>query len=427
MSSFPFAVEPPHVPDANPIGDHVVEFHAGPEFFPRALLRFDGIESAATVWLNGTELGTTRGSRLAHEFDVAGVLKEGANILAVRVAQFSAASYVEDQDMWWLPGIFRDVTLQARPEQGIDDVFVHADYDHETGEGVLRVEASRAGEAIDAVVRVPELNLELTAGTEHRIPAVSPWSAELPRLYEATVSAPDETVTVQVGFRSITIEDAQFKVNGRRILLRGVNRHEHHPKLGRVVPRDVVEAELRLMKQHNINAIRTSHYPPHPEFLALADQLGFYVVLECDLETHGFVNSGWNQNPSDDAAWEPALVDRMRRTVERDKNHAAVIMWSLGNEAGTGRNLAAMSKWAKDRDPSRPIHYEGDWSFGLRRRLLADVCQPGGNGTDWPGRRGAAGRSCAGRPPSCHAFCAVRVRARHGQRPRRHDRIPGAL
>ncbi|MFB8372146.1 glycoside hydrolase family 2 TIM barrel-domain containing protein [Pseudarthrobacter sp. NPDC055928] len=359
---FPFAVEPPHVPDANPIGDHVVEFLAGPEFFPRALLRFDGVESAATVWLNGTELGTTRGSRLAHEFDVTGVLKEGANVLAVRVAQFSAASYVEDQDMWWLPGIFRDVTLQARPEQGIDDVFVHADYDHVSGEGVLRVEVSRAGEAIDAVVRVPELNLELTAGIEHRIPAISPWSAELPRLYAATVTAPGETVTLQLGFRTISIEDAQFKVNGQRVLLRGVNRHEHHPKLGRVVPRDVVETELRLMKQHNINAIRTSHYPPHPEFLALADQLGFYVVLECDLETHGFESAGWAQNPSDDPAWEPALLDRIRRTVERDKNHAAVIMWSLGNEAGTGRNLAAMSGWAKDRDPSRPIHYEGDWT-----------------------------------------------------------------
>lgn len=359
---FPFAVEPPHVPDANPIGDHVVEFLAGAEFFPHAVLRFDGIESAATVWLNGTELGTTRGSRLAHEFDVTGVVKDGTNVLAVRVAQFSAASYVEDQDMWWLPGIFRDVTLQARPEQGIDDVFVHADYDHRSGEGILRVEASKAGEAIDAVIRVPELNLELTAGSEHRVPAVSPWSAELPVLYEATVSAPGETVTLQLGFRSLSIEDAQFKVNGQRVLLRGVNRHEHHPRLGRVVPRDVVEAELRLMKQHNINAIRTSHYPPHPDVLALADQLGFYVVLECDLETHGFESAGWNQNPSDDPLWEPALTDRMRRTVERDKNHASVVMWSLGNEAGTGRNLAAMSRWAKDRDPSRPIHYEGDWS-----------------------------------------------------------------
>jgi beta-galactosidase len=359
---FPFAVEPPHVPEANPIGDHVVVFEAGPEFFPHSLLRFDGIESAGTVWLNGVELGTTRGSRLAHEFDVTGILKPGKNILAVRVAQFSAASYVEDQDMWWLPGIFRDVTLMARPAGGIDDAFVHAGYDHRSGEGTLKVEASRGGQAIDAVVRVPELDLELPAGTEVRIPAVEPWSAEVPRLYEATISTPGETVTLQVGFRSVVIEDAQFKVNGRRILLRGVNRHEHHPRLGRVVPQDVVEAELRLMKQHNINAIRTSHYPPHPDFLALADQLGFYVVLECDLETHGFESAGWAQNPSDDPQWEEALVDRMRRTVERDKNHPAVIMWSLGNEAGTGRNLAAMSRWAKDRDPARPIHYEGDWS-----------------------------------------------------------------
>ncbi|MET1088254.1 MAG: glycoside hydrolase family 2 TIM barrel-domain containing protein [Arthrobacter sp.] len=359
---FPFPVEPPHVPEANPIGDYVVAFEAGPEFISHAVLRFDGIESAGTVWLNGAELGTTRGSRLAHEFDVSGVLKPGENILAVRVAQFSAASYVEDQDMWWLPGIFRDVTLQARPANGIDDAFVHAGYDHRTGEGTLIVEASRGGQAVDAVVRIPELGLELATGSEVRVPAVEPWSAEVPRLYDATISAAGETVSLQVGFRSIAIEDAQFKVNGRRILLRGVNRHEHHPRLGRVVPRDVVEAELRLMKQHNINAIRTSHYPPHPDFLALADQLGFYVVLECDLETHGFESAGWAQNPSDDPQWKEALVDRMRRTVERDKNHPAVIMWSLGNEAGTGRNLAAMSRWAKDRDPSRPIHYEGDWS-----------------------------------------------------------------
>jgi beta-galactosidase len=264
--------------------------------------------------------------------------------------------------MWWLPGIFRDVTLQARPDDGIDDVFVHAGYDHRSGEGVLRVAVSRGGQAIDAVVRVPELDLDLEAGTEVRVPGVEPWSAEIPRLYDASVTAPGETVSLQLGFRSIAIEDAQFKVNGRRILLRGVNRHEHHPRLGRVVPRGVVEAELRLMKQHNINAIRTSHYPPHPEFLALADQLGFYVVLECDLETHGFESAGWAQNPSDDPQWEAALLDRMRRTVERDKNHPSVIMWSLGNEAGTGRNLAAMSRWTKDRDPSRPIHYEGDWS-----------------------------------------------------------------
>ncbi|MBO1269931.1 glycoside hydrolase family 2 TIM barrel-domain containing protein [Arthrobacter cavernae] len=372
---YPFAVEPPYVPDANPVGDFLVEFDAGEEFFPAALLRFDGVDSAGTVWLNGTRLGTTRGSRLAHEFDVTGILRPGRNLLAVRVAQFSAASYVEDQDMWWLPGIFRDVTLQARPAEGVDDVFVHADFDHRTGEGVLRVEASRAGEAVDAVVQVPELGITTASGTEVRIPGVEPWTAEAPRLYKVTVSTAGETVTLNAGFRSIAIEDAQFKVNGRRILLRGVNRHEHDPKLGRAVPHERLERELRLMKQHNINAIRTSHYPPHPRFLELADELGFYVVLECDLETHGFVSSGWNRNPSDDPQWKPALLDRMRRTVERDKNHPSVIMWSLGNEAGTGSNLAAMSQWTKERDPSRPIHYEGDWScpyVDVYSRMYAD-------------------------------------------------------
>jgi beta-galactosidase len=359
---YPFPVEPPQVPEANPIGQHVFEFTAGPAFIQRSVLRFDGIESAGTVWLNGRRLGTTRGSRLAHEFDVAGILAEGNNVLAVEVAQFSGASYLEDQDMWWLPGIFRDVTLQARPVGGIDDVFVHADFDHLRGEGILRVEATRDGEAIDAVVRIPELGLELGTGAEHVISGIEPWSAEVPKLYSASVSTAAESVRLHLGFRSIAIEDAQFKVNGKRILLRGVNRHEHDPKLGRAVPRERMVSELHLMKQHNINAIRTSHYPPHPEFLALADQLGFYVVLECDLETHGFESGGWKQNPSDDPQWEDALLDRMRRTVERDKNHASVIMWSLGNEAGTGRNLAAMSRWAKHRDPSRPIHYEGDLS-----------------------------------------------------------------
>jgi beta-galactosidase len=179
---FPFAVEPPHVPEANPIGDHVPTFEAGAEFLPNALLRFDGIESAGTVWLNGVELGTTRGSRLAHEFDVSGILVEGTNTLAVRVAQFSAASYVEDQDIVVAAGDLPQRHLQARPAAGIDDVFVHAGYDNVSGEGVLCVEVGGGGEAADAVVRVPELELELPAGTELRISGVEPWSAEVPRL-----------------------------------------------------------------------------------------------------------------------------------------------------------------------------------------------------------------------------------------------------
>jgi len=154
--------------------------------------------------------------------------------------------------------------------------------------------------------------------------------------------------------------DGVLTVNGRRIQLRGVNRHEFHPDLGRVVPAEVVRAELELMKRHHINAIRTSHYPPHPQVLDLCDELGFYLIDECDLETHGFHLIDWRGNPADDPRWLQACLDRMGRMVERDKNHPSVIMWSLGNESGTGANLAAMARWARRRDPSRPIHYEGD-------------------------------------------------------------------
>jgi beta-galactosidase len=167
-------------------------------------------------------------------------------------------------------------------------------------------------------------------------------------------------VTVRAGFRTVAIVDGLLTVNGRRLRLRGVNRHEFHPVTGRVVPLDVVRAELELMKRHHINAVRTSHYPPHPDVLDLCDELGLWVVDECDLETHGFKLIDWRGNPTADPRWRAACLDRMRRMVERDKNHPSIVMWSLGNEAGTGDNLAAMASWARTRDPGRPIHYEGD-------------------------------------------------------------------
>ena len=166
---------------------------------------------------------------------------------------------------------------------------------------------------------------------------------------------------LRVGFRTITVEDAQIKLNGVPLLFRGVNRHEHNPDLGRAVPREQVVRELHLMKAHNINAIRTAHYPPHPVLLELTDELGFYVIDECDYETHGFEDGDWAGNPSDEPQYRLALLDRMARTVERDKNHPSIIMWSLGNEAGTGQNLQAMAQWTKERDPERVVHYEGDW------------------------------------------------------------------
>ncbi|HEY0804701.1 MAG TPA: glycoside hydrolase family 2 TIM barrel-domain containing protein, partial [Pseudonocardiaceae bacterium] len=356
--AYPFPVDPPYVPDENPTGEYRREFTL-PADWPAgdAVLRFDGVDSCFRVWLNGTELGHAKGSRLPTEFAV-GHLLERDNVLAVRVHQWSAGSYLEDQDMWWLSGIFRSVTLLARPADGLPDFFVHADYDHVTGAGTLRVDTDRP-----ARLTVPALGLtDVPADETHKIAGVRPWSAENPHRYHGTLSTAGERIAIRIGFRTVAIADGQLMVNGRPVLLRGVNRHEWHPEHGRAVPRQTMLDDVLLMKRHNINAVRTSHYPPHPHFLDLCDEYGLWVVDECDLETHGFQFVNWRGNPSDEPAWADALTDRMRRMVERDKNHPSVIMWSLGNESGTGRNLAAMAAWAHDRDPSRPLHYEGDWN-----------------------------------------------------------------
>ncbi|HEX7309117.1 glycoside hydrolase family 2 TIM barrel-domain containing protein [Lentzea sp.] len=350
---YPFPVEPPFVPSENPTGDHRLTFDL-PADWPDepAVLRFDGVDSCGRVWLNGDELGVTRGSRLPSEFEVGHLLRPRRNVLVVRVHQWSSGSYLEDQDMWWLSGIFRSVTLLSRPRGGVADYQLTASYDHVTGLGTLQV----AG----AMVSVPELDVhDLLPGQELSLP-VEPWSAENPRLYDGVVHTDAERVPVRIGFRTVAIEDGVLTVNGARIVFRGVNRHEHHPRSGRAVPRETALQDVLLMKRHNVNAVRTSHYPPDPHFLDLCDEHGLWVVDECDLETHGFEPLGWAGNPSDDPRWADAHLDRMRRMVERDKNHPSIVLWSLGNESHTGLNLAAMASWTRDRDPSRPVHYEGD-------------------------------------------------------------------
>ncbi|UYN82897.1 MAG: DUF4981 domain-containing protein [Microcella sp.] len=350
---YPFAIDPPHPPDANPVADHRLRFAlaAVPE---RAHLRFEGLEGAGDVWLNGTFVGSTRGSRLPTEFDVSGLLAAD-NVLAVRVHTFSAHSYVEDQDEWWNPGIIRSVTLRERPELAIDDVRAVAAWGPNGAS--LRVDVSAAS---GVSIEVVELGLTVTPGVEVPVADALPWSAESPQLYTLRVSTPHERVETRIGFRSVAIVDGVFTVNGAPVQLRGVNRHEHHPDYGRAVPRETLERDLHLMKQHNVNAIRTAHYPPSSELLDLADELGFWVIDECDLETHGFGDIGWRGNPTDDVAWQATLRDRAARMVERDKNHPSIIMWSLGNEAGTGQNLAAMAAEIRGRDATRALHYEGD-------------------------------------------------------------------
>jgi len=388
---YPFPIDPPHPPEENPTGDHRRTFSLPGSFdaAARVLLRFDGVESHFRVWVNGSEVGWSTGSRLATEFDVTDVLRPGTNELLVRVHQWSAASYLEDQDQWWLPGIFRDVTLLARPTAPIDDVFVRAGWTATLGDAATAGTAASGRPAtgtgtitfptLDAAfpVRftVPDLGVDVTWSSADEVrpievEGVEPWSAELPRLYDASLStgtaaggrAGGETVSLRLGFRTVTIEGDRFLVNGERVVFHGVNRHETHPVRGRVFDEEHARADMALMKRNNVNAIRTSHYPPHPRVLDLADELGFWVVLECDLETHGFLFTDWVGNPSDEPAWRDAYLDRIARTVERDKNHPSIVMWSLGNESGTGRNLAAMSQWVHDRDDERPVHYEGDYT-----------------------------------------------------------------
>lgn len=355
---YPIPVDPPYVPTENPTGDHRLVFEL-PEDWPggEAVLRFDGVDSCGRIWLNGVELGVTAGSRLPSEYAVGPLLRAGGNVLAVRVHQWSAGTYVEDQDMWWLPGIFRDVALISRPAGGLADVRVVAGYDHRTGLGRLRVDAG-AG----AVLTCAELGLERVPAEQVFELAVQPWTAETPRLYQVEVATAAERAVVAVGFRTVAVEDGLIKVNGRAVLFRGVNRHEFDPAHGRVVGEELMRADLVLMKQHNINAVRTSHYPPHPRFLELCDELGFWVIDECDMETHGFQENGWRRNPTDDPGWREALVGRAERMVARDRNHPSVIMWSLGNEAGVGDNLWHMAAAIRALDGSRPLHYEGDRS-----------------------------------------------------------------
>ena len=361
---YPFPIDPPFPPALNPAGEYRLEvsWENPPQ---RALLRFEGIEGAADIWWNGKFLGSTRGSRLPSEFELNGLIEE-SNQLELRVYQFSAASYLEDQDEWWAPGIIRDVLLIERPDFAIRDVQVVAGFKGEKGQLRVSVELDSLADTEPTLeITLVEKDLPVHQDAQMEVTGVEPWNQEAPNLYTIRVTTGPanqggETVELRVGFRTIEILDGVFTVNGKPISLRGVNLHEHHPKWGRHVPKDVMKKDLALMKQHNVNAIRTAHYPPHPDMLDLADEWGFWVIDECDFETHGFEYASWRANPTDDPDWEEAIVDRMKRMVIRDRNHPSVIMWSLGNEAGVGQNLAAMAKAARSLDNTRPLHYEGD-------------------------------------------------------------------
>ncbi|MGW0733990.1 glycoside hydrolase family 2 TIM barrel-domain containing protein [Streptomyces sp. NPDC002851] len=378
----------PKVPkDFNPVGCYRRTFTVPNDWRGdgrRTLISFQGVKSAFFLWVNGKPVGYSEDSYTPAEFDVTEHLKAGENLLAVQVHRWSDGSWLEDQDMIDLSGIFREVYLYAVPRVHIDDVEVRTAFDaayrdatltlavrlrNRTAEATAahRIEATLydadgrpvatrglSGEAAPAAGGTADLTLKSP------VKAPEQWSAEHPYLYTVvlTLHTPDgnrlEAQRVRLGFREFAYGPGKLTLNGQPIVFAGVNRHETDPEHGQAVPEETMLRDIHLMKQHNINAVRTSHYPNSPRWLDLCDEYGLYVVDEANLETHEVRD----RLPGSLPEWTDACVDRMRSMVERDKNHPSVLVWSLGNEAGAGDNFRAMSDWTHRRDPSRPVHYE---------------------------------------------------------------------
>jgi beta-galactosidase/beta-glucuronidase len=379
--NYPYPVDPPFVPTDNPVGCYRRAIDIPAEWAgKRVHLNFDGVNSAFQVWVNGVEVGYSKGSHMPSAFDITAALKPGPNLLAVQVYKWSDASYLEDQDFWRLSGIFRDVFLTARDAAHVRDLAVTTTFDAAFADATLTVKATvvNAGAAVGAgsaqcrlldaagavvgsfAIAVPALAAGAQAEASAKLAVARPlqWSAEAPNLYTLEITLGNERFCQAVGFREIAIRDQQLWINGRSVKLFGVNRHDSHPDLGHVTPVAHLIKDIALMKRHNVNTVRTSHYPNDPRWLDLCDRFGLYVIDEADLETHGMGCVGWWHTFSSHPEWKAAYVERMERIVQRDKNHPAVIIWSLGNEAGWGDNHVAMVEYAKAHD-TRPVHYEG--------------------------------------------------------------------
>lgn len=392
---YPIPVDPPYVPNKNPTGCYSRDFTLAPDWLASGQTRiiFDGVNSAFYLWCNGKWVGYSQDSRLPAEFDLTPYLQAGNNRIAVLVLRWSDGSYLEDQDMWRMSGIFRDVSLLHKPEIHLRDIHIATH---------LSPEFSSANLEVMAAVNIPPLaindprvtgayqvsvqlwladqliaSLQQPLGTRVidergpyfdrtrlclRVDRPLLWSAEQPTLYRAVVSLLNnrheliEAEAYDVGFRQVAIHQGQLKVNGKAILVRGVNRHEHHPQTGQAVDEESMRQDIILMKQHNFNAVRCSHYPNHPLWYRLCDRYGLYVVDEANIETHGMQPMG---RLADDPQWFSAFSERVTRMVQRDRNHPCIIIWSLGNESGHGATHDALYRWVKSNDPTRPIQYEG--------------------------------------------------------------------
>lgn len=386
---YPFPFDPPYVPRNNPCGAyvHAFDYHQDADA-PKVYLNFEGVDSCFYVWLNGSYVGYSQVSHATSEFDVSSVIAEGQNKLAVLVLKWCDGSYLEDQDKFRMSGIFRDVYLLKRPKQAVRDYFVRTDIVRDAGKEMAEV--SIRLDYFDAIVPtrvqlydaagtvVASASVEKTGRTAHagaaeiKLEISNPilWNPEEPYLYKLVLGTKAETITDYVGIREIHIENRIVYLNGKAIKFRGVNRHESDPVTGPAVSVEQMKRDLMLMKQHNFNAVRTSHYPNAPVFYELCDRYGFMVIDEADLESHGpseifhkdYSDSNkfhhWNGPIADNPAWEGSIMDRIQLCVQRDKNRPCVVIWSMGNESAYGCNFERALQWTKAFDSSRLTHYE---------------------------------------------------------------------
>ncbi len=386
--------------DYNPVGSYRKEFEIAKLWQGRRVfLVFDGVQSAMYVWINGQKVGYSQDSMSPAEFDITPYIRVGKNILAVEVYRWCDGSYLEDQDTWRLSGIFRKVYLFSTPHVHIRDFSVRTDFCKDYKDGFLQI-TTRIKDylrqcpknySIELMVydrcKKPIFEKPLAKGInflksgdetildfEHRVEQPLKWSAECPHLYTLVLTLKNaEGVAVELlsrkfGFRKVEITNGQLLINGAAVLLKGVNRHEHDPDAGRAISIERMLQDIKLLKQNNINAVRTSHYPNAPEWYELCDLYGLYLVDEANLETHSYPNI------MNDPAWLEASLDRVINMAERDKNHPSVILWSLGNESGVGANHKAMADWFRKTDPTRPIMYAG---LGQPDNHITDIVCPG--------------------------------------------------
>ena len=373
---YPFPFDPPYVPQDIPCGAYVHTFeYSRDEKAPKSFLNFEGVDSCFYVWINGSYIGYSQVSHMTSEFDVTDVLQDGTNTVAVLVMKWCDGSYLEDQDKFRMSGIFRDVYILKRPKQAISDYHIKTRIEDMLAKveiemkfySPLNVKIS-IEDRNGAVVALGSIAEEGTAVLEIASPEL--WNTENPYLYKLILETENEVIVDHIALRKIEIKDQVIYLNGQKIKFRGVNRHDSDPVTGFTISLEQLTTDLTLMKQHNFNAIRSSHYPNAPFFYEMCDKYGFMVIDEADIEAHGpFMIyrkedtdynrfKRWNEKIADDPVWEEAIVDRVKLMVERDKNRFCIVMWSMGNESAYGCNFEKALEWTKNFDPDRITQYE---------------------------------------------------------------------